>query len=170
MRETITKTIGDVEYSVTQLPDPDGSQLFMRLVRILTPILGSGLKGLPVSLDDFSISNITTQALGEGLISFAANMTEEDFLYVYDTLIKDARFNNGSGWVPLTSDKSHWSGRFSKKLLWIVFALEVNYADFLGGRESLARLVEMLRVARPSKYPNTSTGESNESSQVNATP
>lgn len=169
MRETKNKQIGDVEYSVVQLPDIEASRLWMRLVRIFAPVMGAGLKALPDKSAELSIGNLTTQAIGEALISFAGNMTEEDYLYLYDTFSIDAQFNNGSGWVPLKSDKSHWAGRHTKKLQWLVFAMEVNYSDFLGGTESIARLISMFRSALQSKSQVTLAGEPRESSQASTT-
>jgi len=169
MRETKTKRIGDIDYAVLQLNDTDASKLWMRLVRIFTPVMGAGLKALPDTGPELSIADLTTQAIGEALIAFSGNMTEEDYLYIYDTLSTDATFDNGNGSVSLKLDKYHWAGRHTKKLQWIVFALEVNFSDFLGGTESIARLISMFQIAQQSKSQVTSTGDTNESSPANAT-
>jgi hypothetical protein len=170
MREIKTKQIGSFNYRVKQLPDPMGTRLLMRLIRVLTPSLGAGLKGLPEGGEGISVAELTTKALGDAIIALGDSLSEDDFLFICDTLSTDAEFSDGNTWFPMTSDKSHWSGRYLQKFQWLVFALEVNYADFLGGTESLARVVAMVQNAQKSKSQATSTGEPNESSPVNTTP
>jgi len=171
MRETKDKQIGAFHYKVKQLADPKGMSLLVRLTKVLTPVLGAGLKGIPESSDGISLGELTTGAIGDALIALADRIAEDDMEYIYSTLATEATFSqDGSAWFPIASDSSHWSGRYLQKFQWIVFALEVNYSDFLGGPDSLARIVTMFQAVQKSKSPRTSTGGSSVSSVASTTP
>jgi hypothetical protein len=165
MRDIETKQIGDFYYRVKQLPDKEGYRLFVRLTRTLMPSLASMLQGAPDDGNAVSLSALTTKMLGDAVMQLAMNLDEDVFQSIYETLAIDCSISNDdTNWVPLKSDKEHWSGRFAQMMQFIVFALEVNYADFLGGKGSIARLVTMVRSVQKSKYPATSTGVPSESS------
>jgi len=164
MREVKTKQIGEFQYRVKQLSDPAGMRLFTRLMKILIPAIGAGLKGVPSDGQNIKIAEMTTGAVGDAIIAMAHEMTEDDFMYLYDTLATDSQFSqDGQAWFPMTSDSTHWSGRYLQKFQWMAFALEVNYADFLGGNDAIGRLVQMFRTGRQSSSPNISTGVPNAS-------
>jgi len=171
MRETKTKRIGDFDYRVRQLSDPQGTKLLVRLTKIVVPTVAAGLKGLPDETEGMTLADLSTAAIGDALLMLSDKITEDDMAFLCDTLAADTEFSaaGGEAWVPLTGDKHHWSGRYLQKFQWIAFALEVNYADFLGGSGSIERLAGLLRAAKASKSPASSTGESNESSPASST-
>jgi hypothetical protein len=138
-------------------------------MRILTPTLGAGLKGLPESGQSVGLADLTTGAIGDALIALSDNVSEEDMEYICDTLAACTELDNVGSWVPLAADKDHWAGRYLEKFQWLIFALEVNYADFLGGKDSINRVSAMLRSAQKSKSPASSTGEPSASSPAPTT-
>lgn len=163
MRNIEKKQIGDFYYRVKQLPDPAGTRLFARLMRLFAPVLGAGLRGMPDTGEGFSISSLSTLAIGDALIMLSETISEDDFMYICETLETDCDFSSNpddnSAWIAMKNDKTHWSGRYLQKMQWLIFALEVNYSDFLGGRESLVRAVSLIQNVSKSKSPDTSTGE-----------
>jgi len=158
VRETKSKQIGSFTYKVRQLADPAGSKLLNRLTRILTAVLGAGLKGLPENAGGIGLADLTTQAIGDAIIALSANVADDDMQFICATLGSETQFcaAEGGTWFPLTSDNAHWSGRYLQKYQWLVFALEVNYADFLGGNETISRVSAMLQSAQKSRSPNSS--------------
>jgi hypothetical protein len=159
MREVRSKQIGDYQYRVRQLADPLATRVLTKLTKLVIPAFGAALKGIPDASKEIKLAELTTGAVGDALMAFTRELTEEDLLWLCDTLAAETEFTqDGVTWFKVTSDASHWSGRLVQKMLWLTFALEVNYADFFGGAGAIDRMFMALRSVRQSPSPSTSTG------------
>ncbi len=148
MLETKTRKIGEIDYQVTQLPAPKGRRLLVRLYKILGPTLGSALKALPEGKGSgLSLGNLETSSIGEALVTLADVISEDELDYFCDVLAETTQFSKEPGrWLPLKADQDfHWSGRYGRMFQWLVFALEVNYSDFLLGQAGLGGFVSAMQ-------------------------
>lgn len=112
--QTKEKTIDGNTYAVTQLGAIRGSQVFVRLMKMVGPAFLGEKK-------DFAKA-------------FEA-LREEDFKYLCD-VFSERTFVDGK---PL--DKIfdfHFAGKYGAMFQWLFFCIETNFGDFLGARLSQA--------------------------------
>lgn len=151
MLETRQKKIGEVEYQVRQLTAPVGRKLLVRLFKVLGPPLSAAFAGLPEGEGGaVSIGDLKTRALADAIMLLADTISEEELEHIVTVLAESTQYSKEPDkWLSLKTDKDfHWSGKFLNMFQWIAFCLEVNYADFLGGSESLAGFVSAIKPER----------------------
>lgn len=103
-----SREIDGFTYEVTQLGAIKGSQVFVRVLRLLGPM-------------------VKTKDVG----SLFANLQEEDVKYLCDAFAPRTQV---MGVAPL--DKCfdfHFAGRYMALVKWLVFCFELNFGDFLKG-------------------------------------
>jgi tail assembly chaperone len=104
LRKTQSQDIDGQTYEVTALGAIRGSQVLVRLLKVVGP------------------------ALAGDLPSFFAGLREEDMTYLCNSF---SPMTNVVGVGPL--DKvfdMHFSGRYATMLKWLQLSLQVNYGDF----------------------------------------
>jgi hypothetical protein len=105
LRQAQVREIDGARYEVTPLGAIRGSQVFVRLLKVLGPV--------------FSSKDVSK--LFEGL-------TEDDMNYLVGAF-SPTTMVMGSGQLDKIFD-IHFAGRMMSMLKWLFFCMEVNYADF----------------------------------------
>lgn len=119
--ETRTKTIAEVEYEVRQLDALKGRKVFIRLAKMLAPLLNAKGDG-----DMFA-------RLGAAL----ASVDEADFEYLCETFAPTTSMltvdEQGRTRRPELSKvfAIHFAGQYDAMLEWLYFCLEVNFGSFI---------------------------------------
>lgn len=129
MIATQEKQIGANTYVVTQFGAKEGRKVLFRLVKMLGPFAAGLVKG-----------GFSGAAIGEAVGSFASGASEEDFDYLCEafsgqTKVKLPVTATGATEVPVPLVKlfdNHFRGHYGDMILWLVFAVEVNFASFFG--------------------------------------
>lgn len=155
MRKSEHVSIGDHDYTITQLPLRESRALLVRLTNLLGPALGDAVTGTDEGV------TVDGNTIGGAIKTLATSISDADFDYVQNALFKCVTWRNDQGDnVPLaTIADDHFAGDGLDRLFRVIFAaLKVNYADFLGGL-GLAGLIQVNR--QPANRP-TSTGSSGE--------
>ncbi len=134
LRTTQSKKIGDFTYEVTQLGAITGSKVFVRLLRMIGPA--------------FVGKNADLGRIFESL-------KEEDVQFLYDTFAP-LTFIPGVGQLDKSFD-FHFVGRYMAMVQWLIFCLQVNYGDFLKGKDLGAVGAAMASL---SSSPTNVTGQS----------
>jgi hypothetical protein len=159
LRKTEEREIGGLKYRVAQLGGIKAREVQLRLIQCLGPSVGA-LVG-----NDFAGAFVALKSLGVAdLAYFCDTFGEVSFVFTEDGKMPriDKVFDD------------HFRGRTGDMWKWLLFCLELNYADFLG--ELRARIVgaiakiaaEQGPSASPSMSPSTSTGSSGGSSPTPA--
>lgn len=147
MLETRSKIINSNEYKVTQLPATKGSMVFVRLIRAFGPTLaalsGEGFN-LAAALETLKENDI--EALCKEFRKYSyVNDKYLDLNEVFDF---------------------HFAGKYLEMFQWLLFCLEVNYADFLDAIKAKAAGA-MAKAVETHKSPSSSlkgvTGPSGDS-------
>lgn len=116
MRKEKETTLNGTKFKVTQLGFADG----MELLTILGRILGQAV---------FGIKNAANfqQEMGNilGRVSFS------ELSMVVEKLAKSTRIEREPGRWPILEPEVDLAGKYPLTLEWLMFALEVNYGNFL---------------------------------------
>ena len=125
MREPQKRTIEGVTFEVTPLGFKRGRRAFVRLSKAIGPALGAA-----DSVDALRQGRGVTEVLEKLLDS----VSDEDLEWFADVLGKGTRFSrDGDKWPFL--NESNRDALFGGELVlffrWLMFALEVNFSDFL---------------------------------------
>lgn len=123
MLKTDRREIDGVTFEVTQLGFAQGRRLFLKVSRLLGPALAGLAKG-PVN--DLALASAVQSAL--------ATISDEDLEDISETLGTVTRFSTDGIKNPFLNRANRetlFAGAiFSRFVPWIVFALEVQFADF----------------------------------------
>lgn len=157
MRLTEERRIGENDYRVQQLELNAALALVPIVLRCAGPTLAALIEGSK------SVSDVVD---GEGAVvatavrEFARSLSSEDLITLSDALAKGSKVCNAQGvWLPLDSvAKSHFPPRYQEWMLWLLFAVEVNFASFFGAAGSVESFLGALRKAQASPSPTASTG------------
>ena len=149
-RETKSKNIGGFEYTCTQFPP----QKALRVLTKLTKYLGAPLATLMKNTDSKKAmmdQEIASLDIGGAIMALGASLGDDD-LYVLAKDIcenvvlgmKDKTPGALSGQLNQTIFDQHFMGGDGLKRLFevMIFAIEVNYTDFLGDVVAKANLVK----------------------------
>lgn len=137
LREQKERLIGNNTYQVTQLGAVQGSKIFVRVAKLLGPLILS--KGSDIS-------------------AAMSAVTEDDLTYLCDVFgpmtivggrVLDKQFFD-----------IHFVANYKEMFLWLAFCLEVNYGDFLKGSALGALVAGQAQGVSGSAFPTTSTGRS----------
>lgn len=159
MIEIKSKEIAGFKYEVTQLGAKKGRAVLIRLAKVIGPAISA-----LVSADDFE------SAAGPALTNLCSQLNEDDFAYISDTmadctkLVQIATTSDGQKEIKTALSSlfdDHFRGRYLPMMQWLVFTLEVNFLDFLGG-QSLASLGGLIRAKSPFQSRQNLTGSSGE--------
>lgn len=133
--KTEKKEINGHEYSCTQLPASEAIKIQLKLTNILGESLGSVLGALVTKRDEDEDSSLKS-ALG----SLGSKLDSQDF---YDLFVKMINTCAKDG------KRINFEQEFSGNILgaWevFIFALQVNYRDFIDGLLSKAQESELLQ-------------------------
>ncbi len=125
-RKTETREIDGIQFRVTQLGFASGRKLLVRLAKTMGPSLAT-LAGGAKSLKDVDLVSLVRTAV-EGL--------EDSDLESYAEILGEVtQWSTGGGKWPALSYANReelFSGRILLFFRWLMFALEVQYADFSG--------------------------------------
>lgn len=114
-----TTTIGDFEYTVTQLGAKTGRAVAARLAKVLAPL-----------------TKAESQDEGrEALAELLSSINEADLTYLCDTFsartsYRDLGDPSKQPELSQTFDV-HFAGRYGAMLKWLMFCVEVNFSSFL---------------------------------------
>lgn len=115
MRKEKETTINGTKFKVTQLGFADGMELLTTLGRISGPTLAKYQKGT----NDVAIFG-----------DIVSRLSATDVLYVTEKLAKTTLIEREPGKWPMLEPEVDLAGNYGLALLWLKFALEVNYSDF----------------------------------------
>lgn len=133
--EAKTKDIDGVKYSVRMLPPKVARRMLVEMAKVAGPVLGAlTKKGLE--------TEVNFQEVFEGV---SENLTPE-LLDVHMSLLTDVSEADG---VPLkTIFDVHFMGKVGLMFKWYLFALQVNFEDFISAFRSVTSVrVEKAKVA-----------------------
>lgn len=123
--EIKSKQIGDCTYRVRQLPAVQGRKVLVRLMKMFGPALGS------MESNGNAEGNVL-QMLSTAL----ENLDEDMFDSLCDTFAKYTEFELPNGnYIGLGEQgmfDQHFTGKMGQMTQWLVFCVQVNFADFLG--------------------------------------
>lgn len=130
MIETKSKKIGDVTYRVRQLKATSGRKILVRLLKVFGPALDAvDTKG-----------GINIGALLGGALQ---GLDEETVDSLCDTFAQQTEFELANGnFVGLGEAGQfdlHFAGKYVEMTQWLVFCVQVNFADFLGVLSAAAK-------------------------------
>jgi hypothetical protein len=161
MRAPVTKVIGEHTYRVKQLDLHTALGILPIVLRCIGPTLAAVLEGSK------SLSDVLD---GEGLVAgralreFSLSVTAADLREITDVLAKGSEVElhtKAGAFVPLdTIAKTHFPERYNEWLLWLVFAVKVNFESFLGGLGNVENVLAAFRKDPASGSPTASTGTS----------
>ena len=127
MRDPITKTIDDYEYTFRQLNARKSVKLFARIVKIIGPSLGYGLEGQ-------DLKNVMDKPLNYGsMIEKLCERIDEDAIMSIIMELLDQTTCKGIGEVTKAFDE-HFGGQINHLMKVIVEAFKVEYGNFLAGK------------------------------------
>ncbi len=126
-----TQRIGDHDYECSQLTWGASTQLFGRLLKSLGPAMGTVAGASAVS------KGLMGAEMGPAVKMLAKDLTADDVMYIVNKFLdqKAIKLKHDMGYKPMTMEMwdLHFTGQFFNSLKVIVFALKVNFGDFLDG-------------------------------------
>lgn len=122
MRKEKEKNIAGQNFKVTQLGFEDSIDLLTLLTKTLAPSLGALASG--ENQKDVSIQSALTE--------LSQRLSAKDLKQVIYTLAKTTRIEREPGKWPVLEPEVDLAGDMMLTFKWLSFALEVNYASFLG--------------------------------------
>lgn len=134
--ETKTRTIDGIDYRVTQLGAKQGRAIMVRLLQVVAPTL-SKLSGANIT----KIEDIELSQIGPALEALVAHANEEVLGELCSAFASRSSFRDGQNWPELDRHfDMHFGGAYLRMFKWLVFSIEVNYADFFDAfREAQAK-------------------------------
>lgn len=143
MIENNTRTIDGIVFVVTQLPAIKALHVFHRLGKVVSPSLAKASAALQPGA---ALEKVNLADLGGALESFFSSCTPADL----DYFVKELLYATTADGAPLLQVLDvKLQGKVLTLLKLLVFAVEVNYADFFGPVRGL--------VARAQAITNTSS-------------
>lgn len=134
MRESQSKTIDGLTFTVGQLPAMRAVKLMHRLARAVGPAMLKSLAGANVaSVKDIANLDLNLGDAADGVAMMFDKFTENDLEALIRELFETATVVHNGNTVPLMPVFDHvMQGRAGTVMKAVKFALEVNYQDFLG--------------------------------------
>ena len=167
MQRTVQRSVGEHVYEVRQLPATPAYLMFLDLAKMLAPSMAAGVAAvsgrgsLAETLDAEIDGGFLVRAV-EGLVERLDNAKVQA---VIQQLANHTAVVVGEGKLELGQQfEAHFAGRIGEMFKWLLFALEVNFGDFLSGCRAKARTVLQGMTPAPSPSPTTSSGPSGGSS------
>jgi hypothetical protein len=160
-------------YEVHQLPATKGEEIGAELMAMMLPMIGALAGEGNSSVEVKSVGDLDLRALGLKAAAevIAASLAGKQLRVIRALMAEHTEiFGEGFGdaGAPMSRNfDDHFAGRYDAMIEWFLFALEVNFGGFFGGlwRRTAAKYPILQALpAVLSDPPNTSTGESGESS------
>jgi hypothetical protein len=132
MIKSESKTIEGIQVTTTQLPAMRAFKLFFRLVRLIGPTLGA-LGDFDPKTDLKDVMKVMSPAF---MTSFASLDPDEATALACAILENTTAFLPGQGNLQLNGQAALdavFSGRIKTLLNVVVFAVQINFADFFDG-------------------------------------
>lgn len=127
MREAKTHTVGDFNYTITQLGAKSGRLV---LARVMRAVAGAAGKAASAAGGDGA------EAALVGITKLVESLGDADVEYLCDVFAKTtmvARSETPDKQVLLADQfDDHFAGRYGAMVKWLWAALDTNYASFLG--------------------------------------
>lgn len=132
MRETKTKEINGVTYSVSQLPPTQALDLLMDLVKMLGPALGPVFENVGTlgDLMEREASDVKLTFLGEAVRGLCGGLDKNVTKNAIKALASVTSCNPG-GQLDRTFEAFFLDRGLGDMFVWLKFALEVQFSDFL---------------------------------------
>jgi len=156
--EAHERRIGEHSYRVTQLRLNDALRLLPIVLRVAGPTLAAVLDGRK-TLGEITETEVD---IGGAVSEFARSLCAADLIELSDAFAKSGAFQNATGaWIPLDSQAQlHFPPRYQEWLGFVLFAIGVNFASFLGGVVNVRAAIESFRKGPVVQSPTGSTGTS----------
>jgi hypothetical protein len=136
LRKSESKVIGEYTYNVTQLGAVTGSKVFLRVLKVLGPLVGA--KDVGALFD---------------------RLKEEDFTYLCEEFAKMSTVQLEKGAPQLNAIFDvHFAGKYGELIEWLRFCIEVNFGEVLKG--DVLKSVGRKAAASESTGPSPLTGMS----------
>lgn len=144
MRKTDIRTIDGSVYVVKQCGAKEGRAIFFRLSKLL----GAPLSGLVAKIDlaqidgaanTFEMVSSLQGGLAAALTSWVSEARQEDFEYLCEAFASHTKLRltlDSSKGGEIETDlikqfDDHFAGNYGAMILWLAFAIEVNFQSFL---------------------------------------
>ncbi len=141
MRETKTKSIGQLDYTVTQLGATAGRKVLVRLAKVI----GAGLGG------------------PEPISGMLAAVNDDDMAFMCDQFAALTTVKIGDK-SPGLKDifEEHFAGKHLEMIYWLAFCIEVNFGSFLDAaglsQDKLAQVGKRALTLTSPKEPSGASG------------
>lgn len=132
--ETKDKQIGRYTYEVTQLGFKEGRAFLARVFKILGPVVSELVKGGAKVSD---VLNKDGRGAAGAIFEISQQLSEADLTYACGVMGKKSCVVLEDGKKPQLSDEFmelHFAGHYDEMFKWLLFAVEVNYGSFFGGK------------------------------------
>lgn len=127
MIKTEMTTIGEHQYTATQLPAMEGMALLEWLMKKIGP-------GLEVMFGEDS--DVAQTKLMQGVGTIFKNLSGKDLEYLYNQLCEHCMVNDVGMDKPQIK-QFHFAGNYGEYMKWVIWMLQVNYQNFFDGLISL---------------------------------
>jgi len=139
MQTPIKKIIDGDQYTICLLPTTQGWNLFVKILRFLGVPVGLSMGNnfnIDMTLDDifrdFNIGRIVSELCGR--------INEDETDLIIKTLLSQVLIKDKGTASEVFEE--HFAGRYKHLLKVVLAAMEVNYADFFGGKLDLQSLLK----------------------------
>lgn len=158
MLKTETRSIGDLEVTVTQLPVMRATPLMAKIAKAIAPALNR----LELGALGSSLATSNVDALVPAFGEMLTRLDEVELMAIARGVLASAVVVTDGKRLSLNSDEMinlAFEGRGAAFLQTIRFALEVNFSDFFAGAlaETAKRRAATVAAARPPEKANAST-------------
>jgi hypothetical protein len=157
--QTETRVIGGRNYRVTQLTALKARALFVRLVKMVGPmvaaLLGSG--------NARGFLEMEGKELGPMIVNFCERISDEELDFFCSVLGEQSQIVNERGEGAIMTRNIidvEFAGRLMDLFKWLAFALEVNFTDFLSAAKAIPVGKSKAPVSDPLPFREASIGTS----------
>src|SRR5581483_3163331 len=153
-----TREIEGVTYTVTPVTFSIGRPAIMRLLKIVTPVVGA-----------FYREGTQQEGIAAILETLPGVLCDADVIYFAETFGPHSTYADGDKQVPLVpkNQEQHFDGKFLEYFRWLIFCIEVNCAGFFGGGTSGGALSALIGMTKKPSTPTSGSTSSSGSSPTN---
>jgi hypothetical protein len=148
MRDVQSKDIDGRSYQVTMLDEKTARRVWLRLMQKLGPSVAELAKGL-TSANVKSVLDLDTSIFAGALARLLREMSEDDLEFFVEKMRSCTKVKPEQANVYVDLYDGAFQGRLTTMFKWLVFALEVNYADFLSELRSMLPRISPSDPAAP---------------------
>ena len=125
----VAKLINGNSYDIGTLPIPQARAVFVRLSRVLGPVVGEFLvAAFPQGAKGFSgLANVEISAVGRALQDLCLRLDEQDLKFISEAFAAECLVNR----KPMAAlFDVHFAGMFGEMFEWLSACILHNYSDF----------------------------------------